>query len=77
MSMGETMSGIASATSSGVTGGLDLSSQVQVAVAVKARDIARNQGQAAVSLLESAALLQRHALQSGAQTGPGRLDVLA
>lgn len=71
------MSGITSATSSGITGRLDLSSQVQVAVAVKARDVARNQGQAAVSLLESAALLQRQTLQSGAQTGPGRLDVRA
>lgn len=64
------MSAISSISSAAV----DLSSAVSVAVAVKAKDVAKAQGEAAVSLLESAVKLQNQV--ASASTNPvKRLDV--
>jgi len=64
------MSAIGSVSSTAV----DLSSAVSVAVAVKSRDVAKAQGQAAVSLLESAVKLQNQVASVSSNLG-NRLDV--
>lgn len=53
-----------------------LSSEVAVRVAKKSRDVATQQGEAAVALLQAAAATQELA-QANSSAPPGRLDVFA
>lgn len=59
------------------SGNATLGSDIQIAVAVKARDVVKAQGQAALSLLDSAVQFQRETTGSQAPVSPGRLDVKA
>lgn len=54
--------------------GVDLSSQVSVAVARKALDVARQQGASEVKMIQAAA---QAAKSAGGATANGRLDVYA
>jgi hypothetical protein len=66
---------MSSASGIGGGGSLPLDNQVQVALAKKAQDLARQQGQAAISLLASAVQLQEQALPGGSGGLGQRLDV--